>query len=112
MLDDCCDDGIADKNGAFPIAMAFRVILMKCDRCVWMAHSSNDLVVDRYSMDAMDKVRPKRICVIGAGVSGLPAIKHCLEEGLEPVCYERTSDIGGLWNYRTDLGEVSAVFAG
>lgn len=42
----------------------------------------------------------KRICVIGAGVSGLPAIKACLEENLNVVCYERTSEIGGLWNYR------------
>ncbi|KAI6224394.1 hypothetical protein M3Y99_01407100 [Aphelenchoides fujianensis] len=44
-----------------------------------------------------------RVCVVGAGVSGLPAIKACLEEGLEVVCYERTADIGGLWNYRPDL---------
>ncbi|CAD5225267.1 unnamed protein product [Bursaphelenchus okinawaensis] len=44
-----------------------------------------------------------RVCVIGAGVSGLPSIKACVEEGLDVVCYERTSDIGGLWNYRPDL---------
>ncbi|KAI1723981.1 flavin-binding monooxygenase-like domain-containing protein [Ditylenchus destructor] len=43
-----------------------------------------------------------RVCIIGAGVSGLPSIKSCLEEGLEPVCYERTTEIGGLWNYRPD----------
>uniref|UniRef100_A0A914XEZ2 Flavin-containing monooxygenase n=1 Tax=Plectus sambesii TaxID=2011161 RepID=A0A914XEZ2_9BILA len=57
----------------------------------------------------MEKVRAKRICIIGAGVSGLPCIKQCLEEGLEPVCYERTAHIGGLWNYRTDLGENAAT---
>uniref|UniRef100_A0A915EL25 Flavin-containing monooxygenase n=1 Tax=Ditylenchus dipsaci TaxID=166011 RepID=A0A915EL25_9BILA len=49
-----------------------------------------------------------RVCVIGAGVSGLPAIKSCLEEGLDVVCYERSAEIGGLWNYRppdvNDLG--------
>ncbi|KAI6190474.1 hypothetical protein M3Y97_00122000 [Aphelenchoides bicaudatus] len=44
-----------------------------------------------------------RVCVVGAGVSGLPSIKACLDEGLEVVCYERSSDIGGLWNYRPDL---------
>ena len=45
----------------------------------------------------------RRVCIIGAGVSGLPAIKACLEEGLEVVCYEKTSDIGGLWNYRPQI---------
>uniref|UniRef100_A0A0K0EJD7 Flavin-containing monooxygenase n=1 Tax=Strongyloides stercoralis TaxID=6248 RepID=A0A0K0EJD7_STRER len=41
-----------------------------------------------------------RVCVIGAGVSGLPSIKSCLEEGFSVVCYEKTDKIGGLWNYR------------
>uniref|UniRef100_F7BCQ6 Flavin-containing monooxygenase n=2 Tax=Monodelphis domestica TaxID=13616 RepID=F7BCQ6_MONDO len=41
----------------------------------------------------------KRIAVIGAGVSGLAAIKICLEEGLEPTCFEGSHDIGGLWRY-------------
>ncbi|XP_052056897.1 flavin-containing monooxygenase 5-like [Apodemus sylvaticus] len=41
----------------------------------------------------------KRVAVIGAGVSGLGAIKCCLEEGLEPTCFEKRSDIGGLWKY-------------
>uniref|UniRef100_A0A452VCU8 Flavin-containing monooxygenase n=1 Tax=Ursus maritimus TaxID=29073 RepID=A0A452VCU8_URSMA len=41
----------------------------------------------------------KRIAVVGAGVSGLGAIKTCLEEGLEPTCFEGSDDIGGLWRY-------------
>ncbi|CAI2354782.1 unnamed protein product [Caenorhabditis sp. 36 PRJEB53466] len=41
-----------------------------------------------------------RVCVVGAGASGLPAIKSCIEEGLDVVCFEKTADIGGLWNYR------------
>ncbi|XP_058392919.1 flavin-containing monooxygenase 5-like [Diceros bicornis minor] len=41
----------------------------------------------------------KRIAVIGAGVSGLGAIKVCLEEGLEPTCFEGSDDIGGVWRY-------------
>ncbi|KIH48515.1 hypothetical protein ANCDUO_21416 [Ancylostoma duodenale] len=41
-----------------------------------------------------------RVCVVGAGVSGLPAIKACLEEGVDVVCYEKSADLGGLWNYR------------
>lgn len=35
-----------------------------------------------------------KVAVIGAGVSGLTAIKCCLDEVLEPVCFERTDDIG------------------
>ncbi|XP_075472896.1 flavin-containing monooxygenase 5-like [Ascaphus truei] len=42
----------------------------------------------------------KKICVIGAGSSGLTAIKCCLDEDLEPTCFERSDDIGGLWRYK------------
>lgn len=51
----------------------------------------------------------KRVAIIGAGCSGLSAIKCCLDEGLEPVCFERESDIGGLWNYtdKAKLGKGS-----
>ncbi|KAM6396679.1 flavin-containing monooxygenase 5-like [Pluvialis apricaria] len=41
----------------------------------------------------------KRVAIIGGGSSGLCAIKACLQEGLEPVCFERTGDIGGLWRF-------------
>ncbi|XP_056379257.1 flavin-containing monooxygenase 5-like [Hyla sarda] len=41
----------------------------------------------------------KKVAVIGAGASGLVAIKSCVEEGLEPTCFERSEDIGGLWRF-------------
>lgn len=41
----------------------------------------------------------KSVAIIGAGCSGLAAIKSCLDEGLEPICFEKEDDIGGLWNY-------------
>lgn len=41
----------------------------------------------------------KIVCVVGAGVSGLVSVKQCLEEGLEPICFEKDGDVGGLWNY-------------
>jgi cation diffusion facilitator CzcD-associated flavoprotein CzcO len=41
----------------------------------------------------------ERACVIGAGVAGLTALKHCLEEGFDTVCFEKDTDVGGLWNY-------------
>ncbi|KAH7953177.1 hypothetical protein HPB49_005756 [Dermacentor silvarum] len=42
---------------------------------------------------------PPLVVVIGAGSSGLPTIKSCLEEGLRVVCLERTGAVGGLWRY-------------
>ncbi|GFT00517.1 dimethylaniline monooxygenase 5 [Trichonephila clavipes] len=41
----------------------------------------------------------KRILVIGAGMSGLTAIKACKEEHFEVVCYEKSGELGGLWRY-------------
>uniref|UniRef100_A0A8C6WLQ9 Flavin-containing monooxygenase n=1 Tax=Neogobius melanostomus TaxID=47308 RepID=A0A8C6WLQ9_9GOBI len=41
-----------------------------------------------------------RVAVIGAGSSGLVCTKICVEEGLEPVCFESSNDIGGLWNFK------------
>jgi len=40
-----------------------------------------------------------RVAVVGAGVSGLAAIKCCLDEGLDVVCFESRNDLGGVWNY-------------
>uniref|UniRef100_A0A7E4V9K5 Flavin-containing monooxygenase n=1 Tax=Panagrellus redivivus TaxID=6233 RepID=A0A7E4V9K5_PANRE len=45
---------------------------------------------------------PKHVLVVGAGASGLPAIKSCLEYGFSVVCFERSNDIGGLWRYKND----------
>ncbi|NWR64954.1 FMO1 monooxygenase, partial [Bucorvus abyssinicus] len=40
-----------------------------------------------------------RVAVVGAGVTGLTATKCCLDEGLEPTCFEQSQDIGGVWRY-------------
>ncbi|KAG8436652.1 hypothetical protein GDO86_007665 [Hymenochirus boettgeri] len=50
----------------------------------------------------------KRVAVVGAGCSGLPTIKCCLDEGLEPTCFERTDDIGGLWRFKEEPEEGRA----
>ncbi|KAM6454737.1 flavin-containing monooxygenase 5-like isoform 3-T4 [Liasis olivaceus] len=47
----------------------------------------------------------KRVAIIGAGVSGLTAIKCCLDEGLQPTCFERSEDIGGLWRFQEHVTE-------
>jgi len=52
-----------------------------------------------------------KVAVIGAGASGLTAIKCCIDEGLQPVCYERTDEIGGLWKYKEEItpGQASVM---
>ncbi|RUS70067.1 hypothetical protein EGW08_022173, partial [Elysia chlorotica] len=40
----------------------------------------------------------KTVCVIGAGESGLAALKECVLQGMEPTCYDLDSDIGGMWH--------------
>ncbi|XP_076824582.1 flavin-containing monooxygenase 5-like isoform X1 [Clavelina lepadiformis] len=52
----------------------------------------------------------KRVCIIGAGFSGLTAIKCCLDENLTPVCYEKGNDIGGLWNYQESEKDAACVY--
>uniref|UniRef100_A0A672ZSC4 Flavin-containing monooxygenase n=1 Tax=Sphaeramia orbicularis TaxID=375764 RepID=A0A672ZSC4_9TELE len=44
----------------------------------------------------------QRVAVIGAGISGLTSIKSCLDEGLEPTCFESSHDIGGLWRFKEE----------
>ncbi|KAI0192174.1 hypothetical protein F4808DRAFT_443205 [Astrocystis sublimbata] len=43
-----------------------------------------------------------RICIIGAGPSGLTSAKHLQAEGFSPSqidIYEQQDDVGGVWNY-------------
>uniref|UniRef100_A0A8C8SG70 Flavin-containing monooxygenase n=1 Tax=Pelusios castaneus TaxID=367368 RepID=A0A8C8SG70_9SAUR len=49
-----------------------------------------------------------RVAVIGAGICGLSSIKCCLEEGLEPTCFEQSGDIGGLWRFEENSEEGRA----
>ncbi|WP_249713828.1 flavin-containing monooxygenase [Rhizomonospora bruguierae] len=48
------------------------------------------------------------VCVIGAGASGLAAVKNLLEHGFGVDCYERETGVGGAWNWRHDRSPVSA----
>lgn len=55
---------------------------------------------DQFIFDRIKTTYRMKVGIIGAGASGLPAIKTCLEYGFEPVCFEKTNDIGGLWRFK------------
>ena len=50
--------------------------------------------------------RGDTICVIGAGPSGLTAIKNLREHGFGVDCYERETGVGGAWNWRHDRSPI------
>lgn len=54
----------------------------------------------------MDK---KRVCVIGAGPSGITALKNLLDEGIDAVAYDRNHEVGGNWIFNENESH-SSVF--
>lgn len=48
------------------------------------------------------------MCVIGAGSSGLTAVKALKEVGLSPDCYEMGTKVGGLWAFDNENGRGGA----
>nr|XP_039270440.1 flavin-containing monooxygenase 5-like [Styela clava] len=54
--------------------------------------------------------RKIKVAIIGSGASGLVAIKTCLDEGINPVCFEMQDEIGGMWNYVPDKYEAGMVY--
>src|SRR5262249_25129900 len=46
------------------------------------------------------------VCVIGAGGTGLAAIKNLREHGFGVDCYERETGVGGGWNWRHNRSPV------
>jgi hypothetical protein len=50
----------------------------------------------------------ERVCVIGAGSSGIAACQVLKARGIEFDCFEKGSDVGGNWRYGNDNGMSSA----
>ncbi len=50
------------------------------------------------------------VAVIGAGCSGLAALEALRKQGVSVQCFERGSDVGGLWRYENDNG-LSGAYA-
>ncbi|MBV6626500.1 MAG: NAD(P)-binding domain-containing protein [Rivularia sp. (in: Bacteria)] len=49
----------------------------------------------------------KKVCVVGAGVSGLVAAKTFLEEGCEVTVLEKKSGLGGVWEKSSSYPNVT-----
>lgn len=50
----------------------------------------------------------QRVCVIGAGCSGLTTAKALTARGVPFDCYEKGSALGGNWRYDNDNGQSAA----
>ncbi len=50
-----------------------------------------------------------RVCIIGAGSSGITACQVLQERGIPFDCFELGSEVGGNWRYRNDNG-LSAAY--
>ena len=51
----------------------------------------------------------KKVAVIGAGPSGITAIKNFIDQGFNVTAFERCSGVGGNWRYNDPSGH-SSVF--
>ena len=49
-----------------------------------------------------------KVCVIGAGSSGIAASKQLHQHGIPFDTYEKASSVGGLWNFGHDAGHNAA----
>lgn len=52
--------------------------------------------------------QPGRVCVIGAGSSGITACQNLAERGIDFDCFEKSSTVGGNWRYENDNGMSAA----
>lgn len=51
----------------------------------------------------------KRVALIGAGATGLMALKNLTEDGFEVTSFDSRPYVGGLWKYSTDEGLSAAA---
>ena len=49
-----------------------------------------------------------KVCIIGAGTSGVICAKVFKQQGIAFTCYEKGSGVGGLWRFHNDNGVSSA----
>ena len=49
----------------------------------------------------------RKICIIGAGPSGITAAKNCMQAGLDFVLFEKNNKVGGNWVFDSKTGHSS-----
>ena len=49
-----------------------------------------------------------RVCVIGAGSSGIAVVKALKDRNLPHVCFEKSDQVGGNWTYGNSNGMSAA----
>jgi Flavin-binding monooxygenase-like len=50
---------------------------------------------------------PIRVCVIGAGPSGIAAAKNCVQAGVDVTVFEKNTKVGGNWVFNASTGHSS-----
>ncbi|RDD46453.1 Dimethylaniline monooxygenase [N-oxide-forming] 2 [Trichoplax sp. H2] len=51
-----------------------------------------------------------KVAIVGAGVSGLTALKQCLDEGIQATVFEKEEQIGGIWTFSETPGKGGLVY--
>ena len=85
-----CGENIADKLAIFFIYHLFYIFL------------------DFSNIRTNQVCKNMKVAIIGAGASGLTALKQCKEEGIEAVILEKENYIGGLWKF---CGQMIVILA-
>ena len=57
-------------------------------------------------MSACESNNPSKWCIIGAGPSGLTALKNLLQCGIQAECLEREDNLGGNWYFGSSSSRV------
>jgi 4-hydroxyacetophenone monooxygenase len=62
-----------------------------------LALPGEDLRAPSWEKDELDRDRPFRVAVVGAGMSGLAAAHRLRQAGISVVIFEKNDDVGGTW---------------
>jgi dimethylaniline monooxygenase (N-oxide forming) len=82
---------------------------------VYAVHATKNHALHKDAHELTEDERAKakgaglRVAVIGSGISGVGAIKGCLQAGFRPTCFEADEDVGGFWRYKEDA-EFPSVY--
>lgn len=88
-------ENIHCKQFLFNIIILSTVYLLLRNAILWLI----SLLI--FSINGESSAARKKVCVIGAGPSGLGSLNQLVSriDKFEPVVFEKNSDVGGLWIY-------------